>query len=132
MNSNPQRAAGSSAGELVLGILGGLVMLALLGLLAYQWLAVQEGNPRLGVEGVAVEKVPPGFVAQLRVRNDGGTTAQAVHIVGTVTAVGRRTEEATATIDYLSPGSTSEVALVFDADPRTGNLDVQVAGYTLP
>ncbi len=132
MNSNPPRPAGSSTGELVLGVVGGLVMLVLLGFLAYQGLVVHEGDPRLGVEVVAVEEASPGFVAQLRVRYDGGTTAQAVHIVGTVTTVGRPAEEATATIDYVSPGSTTEVALVFRADPGTGNLDVRVAGYTLP
>ncbi|MDQ4021528.1 MAG: hypothetical protein M3257_07865 [Actinomycetota bacterium] len=116
----------------MLGVLGGLVVLALVGFLAYQGLVVREGDPQLAVEVIAVEETPPGFVAQLRVRNDGGKTAQAVHIVGTVTAVGGRAEEATATIDYLSPSSTTEAALVFGADPNTGKLDVRVAGYTVP
>lgn len=55
-----------------------------------------------------------------------------MHVVGTVTTAGRRAEEATATIDYVPPGSTTEVALVFGADPHTGNLDVRVVGYALP
>lgn len=124
--------AGSSLGERALGILGGLVTLSLLGFLAYQAMAVRDGGPRLGVEIVTVQETPSGFVAEVRVRNDGGGTAQAVHLLGTVTVGGRPVEESTATIDYIAPGSSAKAALVFGVKPSTGDLDVRVAGYALP
>ncbi len=136
VNGNRQdrrgRPADSSPGEWALGVLGGLVTLALLGFFAYQALAVRDGDPRLGVEVVAIEETPPGFVAELRVRNNGGGTAQTVHVVGTVTVGGRSVSEASTTIDYVPPNSSSEAALVFEVGPSTGNLNVRVAGYTLP
>ncbi len=126
------RPGDSSPGEWVLGVLGGLLTLSLLGFFAYQSLAVRQGDPRLVVEVTAVEETPPGFVAELRVRNNGGGTARGVRIAGTVTAGGRPVEEATATIDYVPPNSSGEAALVFGVSPSTGNLDVRVAGYALP
>jgi uncharacterized protein (TIGR02588 family) len=131
-SSGGPRIAGSSPGELALGVLGGLVTLVLLGFLAYQALAVREAAPRLGVEVVAIEPAPPGFVARVQVRNDGGQNAQTVHISGTVSSGGAVTEEATATIDYVAPNSSDEVALVFGVEPGSGDLDVRVTGYALP
>ncbi len=104
---------GSSPGEWALGVLGGLGTLSLLGFFAYQSLAVRQGDPRLVVEVSAVEQTPRGYVAELRVRNHGGGTAQGVHVVGTVTVGGRPASEASATIDYVPPNSSGEAALVF-------------------
>ena len=126
------RPGDSSPGEWALGVLGGLVTLSLLGFFAYQSLAVRQGDPRLVVEVTAVEQTPRGYVADLRVRNNGGGTAQGVHVVGTVTVGGRPASEASATIDYIPPNSSGEAALVFAVSPSTGNLDVRVAGYALP
>ncbi len=126
------RPGNSSPGEWALGILGGLVTLSLLGFFAYQSLAVREGDPRLAVEVTAVEQTPRGYVAQLRVHNNGGRTAQGVHVVGTVMVGGRPASEASATIDYVPPNSSGEAALVFGVSPSTGNLDIRVTGYALP
>lgn len=67
----------------MLGVLGALVTLAVIGLLAFQALAVRVGDPLFRVELIAVEQTAQGFVREVRVRNDGGTTAEAVHLVGT-------------------------------------------------
>lgn len=129
MNQKESKAAGSSSSELAVGALGGLVTLALIGFLLHQALVLRDRDPQLSVAVVAVEEAAPGFVAQVRVRNSGGGTAEAVHVTGTVTRAGSTVEEVTATIAYVPPSSSREAALVFGSPPGRGDLQVRVTGY---
>lgn len=124
-----ERPADSSPGELVLGVLGALVTLAVIGFLAFQALAVREGDPLFHVEVIAVEQTAQGFVTEVRVRNDGGTTAEAVHLVGTAGGGGSG-GQAIATISYVPPHSSRRATLVFPTPPGPGGVEVRVAGYT--
>lgn len=129
MNQKQPEAADSSRSELAVGVVGGLVTLALIGFLLYQALVLRDRDPQLSAAVVAVEAAAPGFVAQLRVRNTGGGTAEAVHVTGSVTRAGSTVEEVTATIAYVPPSSSREATLVFAAPPGRGDLQVRVTGY---
>lgn len=133
MPENRNRAdeqTGSSRGELVLGLLGSVIVVALLGFLAYQAVAVRETGPALRVEIRSVELVPEGFRTRLRVHNGGGQTAEQVQVTGTLTGGPARSESAQAVIAYIPPGSHREAGFVFRTDPRTRRLVTGIAGYT--
>lgn len=121
---------GSSPGEFVLGLLGGVIVVALLGFLAYQAVAVRETGPALRVEIHSVEPVPEGFRARLRVHNDGGQTAEQVQLTGTLTGGAARPESAKAVISYVPPASHREASFVFRTDPRARRLVTGIAGYS--
>ena len=124
-----QRSEDTSAAEYVLGALGGLLVLLLIAFLAYQAVAVRESGPDLTVEATAVEQVGTRYQVHLTVINDGGTTAEAVHVSGSLTRRGERVEEASATIAYVPPESRRGAVLVFSTDPRDGDLAVGADGY---
>ena len=129
MNDKQSKASGWSPTELVVGVIGGLVTLALIGFLLYQALVLRDRDPQLSVAVVAVEQQSPDFVARLRVHNSGGGTAETVHLTGTVTRAGSTVEEVTATIAYVPPHSSREAVLVFGSAPGRGDLQVRVTGY---
>lgn len=118
--------------ELAIGVLSGLVVLGVLGLLGYQGVAVRDAPPDLHSAVVRVEGQRPPYVVQVRVRNDGGETAQGVQIAGELTRDGRTVEQASATVRYLPPNSQRSVSLLFTTDPGTADVSVKAAGYTRP
>ncbi|MCZ2815050.1 hypothetical protein [Modestobacter sp. VKM Ac-2984] len=120
---------GTSVAEYAVGGLGALLVLLLVAFLGYQALAVRESGPELAVEITAVRSVGTGYEVRLDVTNDGGTTAEAVHLGGELRRDGRQVEQASASIAYVPPESLREAVLVFTADPRDGDLAVGVEGY---
>ncbi|MCZ2824477.1 MULTISPECIES: hypothetical protein [unclassified Modestobacter] len=120
---------GTSAAEYAAGGLGGLLVLLLVAFLGYQALAVRDSGPDLAVEVTDVRLVGTGYEVRLEVTNDGGTTAEAVHLGGELARDGRQVEQASASISYVPPDSRREAVLVFTADPRDGDLAVGVEGY---
>jgi uncharacterized protein (TIGR02588 family) len=79
-----------------------------------------------------VEHSADQSVVHDEVTNQGGVTAEGVHVLGTVTAGGRVVEEVSSTIGYVPARSTRRGALVFTVDPDTGQLEVRAASYTVP
>ncbi|MGY1710305.1 hypothetical protein ACI8AC_12425 [Geodermatophilus sp. SYSU D00758] len=124
-----QGSGGTSAAEYAMGGLGGLLVLLLIAFLTYQAVAVRESGPELDVEITAVQQAGSGYEVHLRVRNEGGTTAETVQLGGQLTRDGRQVEQASASIAYVPPESRREAVLVFSADPRDGELTVGPEGY---
>lgn len=122
----------SSKGERLVAVLGVILVVALLCFLAYQALAGAEGGPELTVDVGRIERAEDQFVVHVRVRNDGGKTAQSVSVSGALTDGGRTLEQATTTVSYVPPTSFRDAALVFTRDPREVKLNVRAAGYELP
>jgi uncharacterized protein (TIGR02588 family) len=128
-HSDDQRSEDTSAAEYVVGALGGLLVLLLIAFLAYQAVAVRESGPDLTVEVTAVEEVGAGYQVHLTVTNDGGTTAETVHLGGSLTRDGEQVGGASASVAYVPPESRRDAVLVFSTDPRDGELTVGVEGY---
>ncbi|MGY1837583.1 hypothetical protein ACI79P_21070 [Blastococcus sp. SYSU DS0510] len=128
-DAQDQGAGGTSAGEYAMGGLGGLLVVLLIAFLGYQAVAVRESGPELAVGITAVEQAGSGYEVHLRVRNDGGTTAETVQLSGQLIRDGRQVEQASATIAYVPPESRREAVLVFSNDPRDGELTVGPEGY---
>ncbi|MGY1827671.1 MULTISPECIES: hypothetical protein [unclassified Blastococcus] len=128
-DAQDQGAGGTSAAEYAAGGLGGVLVLLLIAFLGYQAVAVRESGPELAVEITAIEQAGPGYEVHVRVRNDGGTTAETVQLSGQLTRDGRQVEQASASVAYVPPESRREAVLVFSADPRDGELTVGPEGY---
>lgn len=122
----------SSKGERLVAVLGVILVVALLGFLAYQALAGAEGGPQLSVDVARIDRAGNQFVVHARIRNDGGMTARSVSVSGALTDGGRTLEQATTTVSYVPPTSFRDAALVFTRDPRDVKLSVRAAGYELP
>lgn len=128
-SSGSSRPSGT---EWAVGVLGGLAVLALLGFLAYQAVAVADEPAALRAQATAVERTPAGYVTTVRVRNVGGQTAQDVHLTGELTRDGTRVDSATATLPYVPARSEREATLVFGTDPATADLSVTATGFGYP
>lgn len=115
--------------ELTVGALSAAVLVAVVGLLAYQAISVPESPPDLSVTVIEADDQSPPYVLRLRVRNNGGQTAQEVQVGGELTRDGTVVEQASATARYIPPRSDRAVAIVFDTDPDTADLGVSVSGY---
>ena len=118
--------------ELTVGALGGLVVALLLLFLGYQALAVRDEPVRLRAAVVAVERTPQQHVVHFEVINDGGVTAEAVHVVGKLIDAGAVVEQVSSTVDYVPAGSARRGALLFTRDPRDHALLVRASSYNLP
>jgi len=120
-----------SAAEWVTFAVSVLILLVLVGLIATE--AGEPDRPALPrvVETGPVERHGERFLVPVKIRNEGGATAESVQIVAELT-IGAEVTEADQTVEFLARDETAEVAFVFDEDPATGTLDVRVAGFTVP
>ncbi len=130
--SDEGEQAGPTMAQWAVGIGSTLLVLALLGFVLY--LAV-EGTSRPPVIQVRVERVleaPGGYVVEVGVYNEGGSTAAALVIEGTLKQDTVTVERSSATISYVPADTEREAGLFFTRDPRRYELEVRPVGYDRP
>lgn len=111
--------------SLIVGILVGLVL--------FVWATESNQPPVLMLEQGGEIRVMQGqFYVPFIVKNTGGGTAEAVHLVGELRVNGHLEEAGDQEIEFLSRGEQEEGAFVFSRDPRQGDLRLRVASYKLP
>src|SRR5688572_32282051 len=114
--------------EWVAAALGLLVMTALLFVLGRE---IANGGdddlPILSAKIEAVTRTGTAYVADIRVTNASAQTAAAVQVEAKLGE-----EESAATIDYVPGRSDARIGLLFQSDPRGGQLELRVVGYELP
>ncbi|TFV57733.1 TIGR02588 family protein [Geodermatophilus sp. DF01-2] len=131
-DDQPDGGQGTPPAEKLVGVLGALLVAALLGFLIHQAVAVRESGPRLSVAVTSIEEAGEGYAVHFTAVNDGGATAEAVQISGTLRRQGEVVDQAVSQLAYLPPDSRHRGALIFSEDPRRGDLVVGPAGYRLP
>ncbi|MDR7380795.1 hypothetical protein [Promicromonospora iranensis] len=131
MSDNDHHSPSSSPGERAVGVLGALVVCAMLTVLVHQ-AVTWHGPPRLTTQITQVQRTDAGYAASVVVENTGGRTAEGVHVTGEITRENTVVDTASTTIGYVPPDSHREVALVFTTDPERPNVDLRVgiAGFT--
>lgn len=118
--------------ELVVGVVSGVLLVAVLSFLGYQAVTYRDAPPALRTHVAPLDDTDePPRAFEVEVRNTGGQTAQAVQITGELTRNDRQVEQASATVRYIPPNSHREVVLLFDTDPETATISINVAGYAL-
>lgn len=108
-----------------------ILLLALLGFLAYEVIARNGSGPVFQLSVEEVTQGPSSYAVIIDVFNAGHATAAAVEIEGTLTTAGESTVSHVV-LDYAPAESGRRAVLLFEDDPRAGELELRVVGYTEP
>jgi uncharacterized protein (TIGR02588 family) len=130
----PTKAKATSPDERIewwIGIACGILTLALIGFLLFEALTGIGDGPSLRVVQGPVLEGPDHYVLEVQVTNEGEETAAEVVVEGRLGA-GDGTEVSSVVIDYVPPGPGVSAALVFERDPRAGEVVLRVRGYRYP
>jgi uncharacterized protein (TIGR02588 family) len=107
---------------LILGVLATLIVLQMLG----------RQDPAAPVVAVAgTRDVGALHHVDVVVRNDGDDTAAGVQVTASLEVDGE-VAEADQVVDFLAGGEEVDLVFVFADDPADGELQVEVAGFTVP
>ncbi|WP_133244940.1 hypothetical protein [Caulobacter radicis] len=107
----------------------GLVLAATaIGFTAWDALFGAEGPPAIEVKLIEVTPTAHGYVAQVEAFNHGGEPAAQVQIEGVLSIKGAQ-QTSGFTIDYVAEGSKASGGLVFERDPRAGELMLRATGF---
>lgn len=118
--------------EWVVGGAGALLVALIVGYLVYSALGRDETPPDVRLRVVEIRELPESFVVRFEAENEGSIAAAQLVIEGELELAGGRTETGEATIDYLPPRSTREAALVFQSNPRAGQISLTPKGFSRP
>jgi uncharacterized protein (TIGR02588 family) len=118
--------------EWVVGALGALLVAAAIAALVYNSLTRGQTSPHFRLEAARVLDLQNAYLVQFRAFNEGGSAAAAVTIEGELVGPDGRAEVSEAVLDYLPPRSTREGGLLFENDPRAGELSLRAKGYAKP
>ena len=123
---------GTSRLEWAAAAMGGVLLAALIGYLAYTGLTAAAGPPRVEVRTGQLDQGPGGYIVQFTARNDGHSTAAAVKVRGRLSLGDQVVEESEAVLDFVPERSEREGGLFFERDPRRHTLSVRAEGYAKP
>jgi uncharacterized protein (TIGR02588 family) len=119
-----------SAAEWVTFAISTLVVAAVVGLVAWQAVGA-DAPPQLEATSGATRQSGSRFHLPVTVTNRGDQTAADVQVTASFTD-GGETVEGQQEIDFLSGGESHELVFVFDSDPRRGEVEVRITGYSVP
>ncbi|MBW3667681.1 MAG: TIGR02588 family protein [Actinobacteria bacterium] len=108
-----------------------VVLVVLVGLIGVE--AGEPDGPALPrvVESGPVERHGDAFLVPVKIRNEGGATAESVQVAAELT-IGGQVSVADQSVEFLARNETAEVAFLFVDDPATGTLDIRITGFTVP
>ena len=116
--------------EWIVGACGATIFATMIGTLAYGGLSEPRRLADIQVNIDRVERTASGYVAELKIRNDGDTTGGAVEVVASAVCDGE-VQERSVQLDYVPRHSERRAGMFFTCDPR-GNVTFQVQGYAKP
>lgn len=129
-DSGPQGA--TSRWEWITGAFSLLLVLGAIGFLLYEEFARPDTPAQIVVTVDTVFGGEQGYVVQIRVSNEGGTTATGLLVRGELKGDTGVVETAEATIDYVPSRSHRRAGLLFSRDPGRHALEVRPLGYDFP
>jgi uncharacterized protein (TIGR02588 family) len=110
-----------------------LILVAIAGLVIFDWLTTKQQPPILVVtHNNSVRAAQGQFYVPFTVSNLGGSTAESVQVVASLQIHEKVKESGDQQIDFLAGGEKEEGAFIFSHDPRRGQLILRVASYKLP
>ncbi|AQR62974.1 hypothetical protein BZG35_15905 [Brevundimonas sp. LM2] len=117
--------------EWLVALIGLVVVIGALGVLVQEaLLPATPPDPILRVRDVS--RAAGGWRVEVEAENRGRATAMALEVNATLTPPTGPPETAAATVDYLGGGSTADLTLMFKTDPRRGELELTVGGWSEP
>ena len=118
--------------EWIVAALGVLLVGGAIAFLLYHSATRGQTPPDIRVSAEQVLDLAHGYVVQFRARNEGGSAAAEVTIEGELVGPDGATERGETVLDYLPPRSDRTGALLFNGDPREGELRLRATGYAKP
>lgn len=119
--------------EWLVSLLGLVVVLGALGLLVHEAMApATPPDPTLRVRVREVSRATDGWRVEVEAENHGRGSATALEVAATLTPPRGPPETATATLDHLAGDGTADLTLMFRSDPRQGQLELTVGGWSEP
>jgi len=134
-NREPRKKRNASEAPLAEWVVGGLGLLltaAAIAVLATEALQRDRTPPAVSVATLGVNPQPAGWLVEILVSNDGGKTAAALSVEGSLAGSDGIVETSQATIDYLPPYSRRRAGLFFTHDPAGLELELRPMGYEEP
>jgi uncharacterized protein (TIGR02588 family) len=122
----------ASPWEWAVAALGLLLIVGVIGYMAYYAVTAQPGPPRIIAVRESIEPNGEGYLVTVRIANHGTSTAAALQIEGKLLEAGRTVETSEATIDYVPRRSERKAGLMFSRDPARYRLVIRPMGYTEP
>ena len=113
--------------EWIIAAFSSLIVLALVGYLAFLALTEKGGAPRLVLAVAETDESRPGYVL-VAVSNEGEATAGDVQVEGTLP----EGETAEVTLDYSPANSETPVTLVFSMPVQETEIALRIKGFTDP
>lgn len=129
-----EKPQGRSLAEWVSFGTASVILAGVLGVAGFLWIGKSDNQPpdiQIYVNG-PIRQSKGQYYVPFRVTNTGGTTAEAVKIIGELSVGEGFTETGEQSIDFLSRQEKEDGEFVFTRDPRQGNLSFRVGGYKLP
>ena len=103
-----------------------------LGYLLYDGATATEVPPSIQVRLGEQQRTPHNFIVPVSVTNDGGQTAEGVHVEVVLESAGGETERGEFVIAFLPRRATREGWVTFRSDPAGAKLTPRVLGYEKP
>jgi uncharacterized protein (TIGR02588 family) len=111
---------------------GLVLVLGVLGFIAYQAVVGDDSPPNVTVHADAILALDHGYLVQIRAINQGGSTAAQLAVEGELTGENGRVETSDMVIDYVPSHSYHKGGLFFSQDPRKFPLRLRAKGYAEP
>ncbi|WOD37822.1 TIGR02588 family protein [Nodosilinea sp. E11] len=122
-----------SAAEWVTFVVATVILLALVGLILFDWQTNQNRPPAFAVAVSEAVRVTDGrYYVPFAITNTGGRIARMVQVTAELAIEGVDEETGEQQIDFLSGHETKAGSFVFSHNPQGGDLMVRVASYRLP
>ncbi len=132
--SSTDESKHSRAERITMGI-SIVILVGIVGLAVWSSIMTGSSDPEIEVtvnlEGV--RETDTGFYLPVTITNTGGLTAEGATVTGELkTDDEEEPQTAEVSIDFLAGGEVEQAALVFDTDPREGDLSVGPTSYLHP
>jgi uncharacterized protein (TIGR02588 family) len=109
------------------------ILATVVGLVLYVWLSKQDQPPILSVtREQAIRETNGQFYVPFALINQGGETAESVHVMAKLKISDQIEESGEQEIDFLSSGEKQEGAFIFSQNPQNGTLVIRIVSYKLP
>jgi uncharacterized protein (TIGR02588 family) len=118
--------------EWATGILSAILVVMLIGWIAWEALTAEDEAPKFAVAITERKPVEGGYRVTFEITNTAARTASAVTVRGEILESQNILEDAEVTFDYVPARSKSSGAMLFSKDPGQAEIRVRAVGYTEP
>ncbi|OLP55169.1 TIGR02588 family protein [Rhizobium rhizosphaerae] len=118
--------------EWATGLISGLLVIAMIGIVALDALTASDAAPDLKVTIINQRPTSGGTQVSFIVSNLGKRSAAGVPVTGLLSREGRVVERREVIFDYVPAQSQEKGALIFSENPDGAQLELHTSGYRDP